>query len=98
MSSLTVLSVPPRITVSPVRKADIELGNDLTLICYASGYPKPTVIWTKDGVSVKEFNVSGYFLHIVNALRKDAGSYRCTAKNGYGDNATSVSIVNIKCE
>ncbi|PFX13051.1 hypothetical protein AWC38_SpisGene22906 [Stylophora pistillata] len=28
---------------------------------------------------------------------KDVGSYRCTASNGYGDDATSVSIASIEC-
>lgn len=90
--------MPPSIKVAPVRKADIEAGSDLTLICYASGDPKPTITWTKDSVSVKEFNASGHLLHLVNAHRKNAGSYRCTASNGYGNNVTSVSIVSIKCK
>lgn len=98
MFTLVALSVPPSNTVTPVRMADIEVGNDLTLTCYASGYPKPTIIWTKDSVSVKEFNASGHFLHLVNAHRKDAGTYRCTASNGYGNNVTSVSIISIKCK
>ncbi|KAL9964729.1 hypothetical protein ACROYT_G028409 [Oculina patagonica] len=91
------LSVPPSITVTPLRMADIEVGNDLTLTCYASGDPKPTIIWTKDSMPVEKFNASGHFFHLVNAHRKDAGSYRCTASNGYGNNVTSVSIISIKC-
>ena len=90
--------MPPSIRIAPERKADIEAGNDLMLICYASGDPKPTVTWTKDSVSVKEFNASGQFLHLVNVHRKNAGPYRCTASNGYGNNGTSVSIVSIKCK
>lgn len=30
--------------------------------------------------------------------REDVGSYRCTASNGYGDDATSVSIVGVRCD
>lgn len=93
-----VFPVPPRIVVTPVMKVDIEVGNDLTLICHATGYPKPAIMWTKDSVSEKEFNVSGPFLNLVKVERKDAGSYRCTASNGYGINVTSVSIVNINCK
>ncbi|KAL9964725.1 hypothetical protein ACROYT_G028405 [Oculina patagonica] len=95
--SIVNIKFSPSITVTPVRMADIEVGNDLTLTCYASGYPKPTIIWTKDSVSVKEAIASGHFFHLVNAHRKDAGSYRCTASNGYGKNVTSVSIISIKC-
>ena len=90
--------MPPSIRIAPERKADIEAGNDLMLICYASGDPKPTITWTKDSVSIKEFNASGQFLHLVNVQRKNAGPYRCTASNGYGTNVTSVSIVSIKCK
>lgn len=90
--------MPPSIRIAPVRKADIEAGNDLMLVCYASGDPKPTITWTKESVSVKEFNASGQFLHLANIHRKNAGPYRCTASNGYGNNVTSVSIVSIKCK
>ena len=90
--------MPPSITIAPVRKADIEAGNDLMLVCYASGDPKPTITWTKESVSEKEFNASGQFLHLTNVHRKNAGPYRCTASNGYGNNVTSVSIVSIKCK
>jgi len=98
-TSVSVVNVklPPSIRIAPERRADIEDGNDLMLICYASGDPKPTITWTKDSVSVKEFNASGQFLHLVNVHRKNAGPYRCTASNGYGNNVTSVSIVSIKC-
>ena len=85
------------ITVAPVRVSVLNRGQTYTLKCNASGDPRPKITWTKDGVPVNQFNVSGYFLHLVNVQRKDAGSYRCTASNGYGKNATSVSIVGIFC-
>ena len=93
-----VFTVPPRIVVTPVMQVDIEVGKDLTLVCHATGYPKPAIMWTKDSVSKKVFNDSGPFLNLVKVQRKNAGSYRCTASNGYGINVTSVSIVNIKCK
>ena len=87
---------PPSITVAPVRKADIEVGKDLVLTCNATGDPHPRISWTKHGVPASEFNASGNFLHLVNVQRKDAGSYRCTASNGYGNNANKVSMVVVK--
>ena len=90
--------MPPSLPVAPVRMTDIEVGKDLTLTCNASGDPHPNITWTKDGVAVNQFNASGYLLHLVNVQRKDAGSYRCTASNGYGNDATSVSIVNVNCK
>ncbi|XP_078379530.1 uncharacterized protein LOC144662562 isoform X2 [Oculina patagonica] len=89
--------VPPKITVAPAREPQLNIGQNYTLKCNASGDPHPNITWTKDGVPVNQFNISGPVLHLVNVKRKDAGSYRCTASNGYGDDATSVSIVGIKC-
>ncbi|KAL9964713.1 hypothetical protein ACROYT_G028392 [Oculina patagonica] len=90
-------TVPPNITVAPEREPQLNIGQNFTLKCNAAGDPHPNLTWKKDGVLVNQFNVPGYLLHLVNVQRKDAGSYRCTASNGYGEDATSVSIVGIKC-
>ena len=66
------------------------------LTCNASGEPLPNITWAKDGIPVDKFNVIGYQLHLMNVKREDVGSYRCTASNGYGDDAASVSIVGIR--
>ena len=66
--------------------------------CNASGDPHPNIKWTKDGVLASQFNASGYLLHLVDVQRDDAGSYICTASNGYGDDATAIGIVNIRCK
>ena len=76
----------------------MDLGKTLTLKCFGHGDPKPTFIWTKDGVPQKQFNISGYELRIVSMQEKDVGSYRCTASNGYGRDATRVSIVGLSCK
>ena len=93
-----VISVPPIIRVNPARKAGIEAGQNVTLTCIASGDPIPNITWTKDGVSQDHFNVSGHKLHLVNLQRKDVGSYRCTASNRYGSDASSASIVGVNCK
>ena len=95
---MVVFSAPPSITSLPYGKVDVEIGEDLTLTCKASGDPHPRITWTKDGVPRSQFNASGYLLHLVNVQKKNAGSYMCTASNGYGDDVTSVSVVNVKCE
>ena len=88
---------PPEITISPIREVQLNLGQNYTLKCNASGDPHPNITWTKDGVPASQFNASGY-LHLVNVQREDAGSYICTASNGFGDNDTAISIINIKCK
>ncbi|KAL9964150.1 hypothetical protein ACROYT_G027741 [Oculina patagonica] len=97
-SQVTVkVVVPPKITIAPVREPQLNIGQNYTLKCNASGDPHPNITWTKDGVPANQFNVSGNLLHLVNVKRNDAGSYRCTGSNGYGEDATSVSIVGIQC-
>ena len=90
--------MPPSITIAPNEQVDVEAGKDLTLTCNASGVPQPNIAWSKDGVTLNQLSGTGYQLHLVKVKREDAGSYRCTASNGYGSDATSVSIVDIKCK
>ncbi|KAL9964722.1 hypothetical protein ACROYT_G028402 [Oculina patagonica] len=90
-------TVPLKITIAPAREARLNTGQTYNLTCNAAGDPHPSITWTKDGVPANQFNVPGYLLQLVNVQRKDAGSYKCTASNGYGDDATSVSIVGIEC-
>jgi len=95
------VKVPPKITVAPTREVQLSLSSrsvqNHTLICNASGDPHPNITWTKAGVPASQFNASGYLLRLVVVQREDAGSYICTASNGFGDNATAIGIVNIKC-
>jgi len=94
--------VPPKITAAPTRKVQLSLSSssvqNYTLKCNASGDPHPNITWAKNGVPASQFNHSGYLLHLVDVQREDAGSYICTASNGYGDDATAIGIVNINCK
>ena len=92
------ISVPPRMTVLPARQSRITLGKNFTLTCNASGDPTPNITWRKEGLTAAQFNVSGHKLSLVNVKREDVGSYKCTADNGYGTPATSLAVVDVKCE
>ena len=37
-------------------------------------------------------------LHLVDVKQEDAGSYICTASNGYGNSSTATAIVYIRCK
>ncbi|XP_022796395.1 fibroblast growth factor receptor 1-A-like [Stylophora pistillata] len=91
------VKLPPRIILPSVREAEIKIGDDFVLVCYASGDPKPNITWTREGLTAIESIRTGNFLQLTNVTRMSAGLYRCTASNGYGNNATSVSVLSIKC-
>ena len=92
------LSVPPNITVNPPWQIDMEGEQNVTLRCNASGDPLPNVTLTKVGVVQDQLNFSGHRLHIINLKRTDVGLYRCTANNGFGSEASRVSVVNVRCK
>ena len=70
----------------------------MTLTCEASGDPLPNITWTREGATTNQLdNVTGPSLHLVIVQLKDAGSYRCTANNGYGI-VTRVASVSIICK
>ena len=91
-------TVPPEITDPPEPKPLLATGENHTLTCNASGDLLLKISWTADGVPVDRFNVRGYQLYLLSVKLEDVGSYGCKASNGYGDNATSVSIVDIRCK
>ena len=90
--------VPPKITSNTLHRADIDEGQDLTLSCNATGDPQPNITWTRDGVPNSEFKVLEHDLRLVDVKRRDVGSYRCTASNGYGENASEINIVGLHCK
>ena len=76
-------------------------GDNLQLICKALSRVEPKITWTKEkpgnqgntGV-VQE----GKVLTITNIKRTDAGSYTCTADNGFGKPENRTIYVNVTCE
>ncbi|XP_073256126.1 uncharacterized protein [Porites lutea] len=91
-----IVFVPPRITTEPERESKVSVGENLMLTCSASGDPFPEVTWSKEGKTLRLFNVTGPVLHLVNITREDVGSYKCTAKNKVGE-ASRPALVNIAC-
>ncbi|GMT31155.1 hypothetical protein PFISCL1PPCAC_22452 [Pristionchus fissidentatus] len=87
---LSVLEPPRFLDLSNV-KPSIIVGRPLVLDCSVTGTPKPTVIWTKDGVPFSlptddsaTFLNERQQLHISEATLEDAGRYSCIAENKPG--------------
>ena len=85
--------------MSPARTSQVDAGQSLTLTCNASGDPLPKITWTREGATQANqlVNATGHRLYLVNVQKKDVGSYRCTANNGYGT-ASSLALVNVRCK
>ncbi|XP_012242154.1 neogenin isoform X4 [Bombus impatiens] len=80
-------STPPVFIAKPLQQITIE-ESTVTLECAANGYPKPSILWLKDGVAIdlasfqsRYSRVAASSLVISNVQEIDDGSYQCRAEN-----------------
>ena len=74
---------------------NVTEGDNVEEYCnVASGFPRPTVMWTK--VMTGE-HIEGNPLTITNISRAQAGEYMCTANNTCGVDSTVMNI-NVQCK
>ena len=93
----------PKITVQPQAKTKTE-GDNLTLSCYTTGNPVPTISWTRNGSPVDtsdngriSFSADKKQLTITNVSRTDSGEYRCVASNNLGNDTSNAARVDVQC-
>ncbi|XP_020958298.1 hemicentin-1 isoform X2 [Sus scrofa] len=92
-SVLLTVQEPPKVTVMP-RNQSFTGGSEVSIMCSATGYPKPKVAWTMNDMFIVGSHryrmTSDGTLFIKNAVPKDAGIYGCLASNSAGtDKQTS---------
>lgn len=76
----------PEVTAVP-EVLGYRRGENLTLSCLGQGLPHPTLIWSRDGVSLTEptdGSASQVDLHVTLATHEDEGAYTCTASSSSG--------------
>ncbi|MBN3312119.1 HMCN1 protein, partial [Atractosteus spatula] len=79
---------PPMIQVHSDTQ-EVILNNPVTLPCEATGTPRPTISWQKEGISILTTG-SGFTvlpnggLQIARARVEDSGTYMCVAQNPAG--------------
>ncbi|XP_053556781.1 leucine-rich repeat, immunoglobulin-like domain and transmembrane domain-containing protein 3 [Bombina bombina] len=83
-------------------KITSPLGSNVLLRCDASGYPTPQLIWSRINSSSSNYTViqetptdgvRWSILSINGISYKDAGEYRCKAKNLAGISEASISVI-----
>ena len=86
--------VPVQLVMVPQSKT-VNEWNPVLLRCQASGYPAPTITWTKDG---RRLQGAQRDVNIAQSRRSDAGRYVCTADNGVGQPKTAEAYVVVQCK
>ncbi|XP_063705703.1 lachesin-like isoform X2 [Culicoides brevitarsis] len=85
---LQVRSPPTIIDQHSTLHLNVEEGQDVVLKCYAEGYPRPTITWTRDLNAILPAggqSTEGQELRIKNCRKEDRGLYFCSASNNVGE-------------
>ena len=95
---VNILTVSARITRGPPKELLVSRGSLVMLPCEVEGHPKPSITWSKDGVSVKEskkhlVDQDTGSLAVMEAREEDQGIYTCTASNQGIDSKSGKLIV-----
>ena len=86
-TSLTVLERPR--FVKPMTNKTVRLGETAVLECQATGAPRPSLAWSKDGgqlIATERhfFTADNQLVIIVKVEAGDEGTYQCTMHNNLG--------------
>ena len=92
-SSLLYLFAVPS-AIQPIQNKNITEGENLTLLCNASGNPLPMVSWIKVGGNLITNKTELVF---TNINRSDTGEYKCEASNLCG-NASETARIEVQCK
>ncbi|KAJ7323708.1 Hemicentin 2 [Desmophyllum pertusum] len=80
----------PTINYFPQSKYTVNETNNVTMVCRATGVPRPTITWFKTGNSKELANGEQYL--IVNTTGSDDGTYTCMAKNELGQDSREITL------
>uniref|UniRef100_A0A8C0VE26 Ig-like domain-containing protein n=1 Tax=Cyanistes caeruleus TaxID=156563 RepID=A0A8C0VE26_CYACU len=83
---------PPRVVISPKNQTFTE-GSEVSIRCSATGYPKPTVVWTLNDMFI--IGSKGTLI-IRKATPGDAGIYGCLASNSAGTEKQTSTLTYIE--
>ncbi|XP_029440663.1 leucine-rich repeat, immunoglobulin-like domain and transmembrane domain-containing protein 3 [Rhinatrema bivittatum] len=88
--------------ITSATKITSPLGSNVLLRCDATGFPTPQLLWTKADSSAVNYTViqdtpgdgiRWSILSLTGISYKDAGDYRCKAKNVAGMSEASITVI-----
>jgi len=82
-------------SIQPIEKQTVMEGDNLTVLCNASGLPPPLLTWIKVGGGDMINNGSELVFTQIN--RSQSGEYRCEASNECG-NASETTTIEVQCK
>ena len=81
------------VIIAPQRVTSAALGDQVSLVCDASGYPSPDITWHRNNASMPDdYTVIDGDLLISWARPEDTGTYVCSAANEYGTTYIPVEL------
>ncbi|XP_073922830.1 neural cell adhesion molecule 1 isoform X17 [Castor canadensis] len=96
-----IVNVPPTVQArQSIVNATANLGQSVTLVCDAEGFPEPTMSWTKDGEPIGNeegdekyiFSDDSSELIIRKVDKNDEAEYVCIAENKAGEQDASIHL------
>ncbi|KAM5246329.1 neural cell adhesion molecule 1 isoform 3-T3 [Ctenodactylus gundi] len=96
-----IVNVPPTVQArQSIVNATANLGQSVTLVCDAEGFPEPTMSWTKDGELIESeeddekyiFSDDSSELTIRKVDKSDEAEYVCIAENKAGEQDASIHL------
>nr|XP_058924525.1 neural cell adhesion molecule 1 isoform X3 [Kogia breviceps] len=95
-----IVNVPPTVQArQSIVNATANLGQSVTLVCDAEGFPEPTMSWTKDGEQIENEEEEKYLfsddsseLTIRKVDKNDEAEYVCIAENKAGEQDASIHL------
>lgn len=86
-----------------VTNKEVKVGEEVVLECLSNGYPKPKILWKKDGNLLEiskrhHFTANDQLLVIMETNTDDSGTYQCEIVNSVGTNLQEIEVVIMPCK
>ncbi|KAB5523745.1 hypothetical protein PHYPO_G00155990 [Pangasianodon hypophthalmus] len=97
MATLTVKQ-PPKVRVTPASQVKVKVGGVTSLVCHASGKPRPSITWFKQDagrevVLVSTTTDTSVTAKVTVTAPQDGGTFVCRAQNKDGTSEEKVEVL-----